>query len=298
VPGNLPCSYRPIACSRHLRDIDTSGIRVTTGQEACHRPILRRRRHRVVYGLVMGGVVGLIVIAAARSAPGTVDDLASAGNGTPAVHSARATSSQDLLDRAEQVLTQRCMQERGFRYWLTAANPLPQDRDFPYVIDDPKWAAQYGYGTDLQREAEFLRRTDPNLRYLQGLAPQRQVDAGNALNGAGPAYVEAALPTGGMVRHYSDGCAAQADRSLYGDLDSWYRAKKVTENLAGVRRAKVTSDAAFSAAMSLAGCRCFRSARCACSSAASAATTHPSRSGPWCGPINRNTRATAAGSLR
>ena len=70
------------------------------------------------------------------------------------------------------------------------------------------------------------------------------------LNGAGPGYVEVSLPSGGAVRHYSDGCVAQAEGRLYGSFATWYRVKKLTENLVAVRRERVTGSPVFTAAQS------------------------------------------------
>ena len=167
-----------------------------------------------------------------------------------ALASEPSLSELKLLDAAEQHLTRECMQRRGFSYRVTPIAVLPDDRDFPYVIDDPVWAERHGYGTDLRRQAERLREADPNLRYLQGLTPERRLAAINALNGTGPAYVEAELPTGGVVRHYSDGCAAHARAHLYADLGAWYRAQKITDNLRSLRRSRVATDPAVAAVLS------------------------------------------------
>lgn len=151
-------------------------------------------------------------------------------------------AEQKTLDMAEELLTRDCMKRRGFTYYVTPATTLADDRDFPYVVDDPAWAARHGYGSDLQDQATRLRESDPNLRYLRTLTPQRQVAAGNALNGAGPRYVETELPTGGTVRHYTDGCSAEAWTHLYHDIATWYRAEKINENLGAVHRSLVVAD--------------------------------------------------------
>jgi hypothetical protein len=198
---------------------------------------------------VAAGVFAAVVALPGCASSGMMPDHPTRDDVNTVARTASSEAVRDVLEKAEQVLTRDCMRRLGFLYDVTAPGKPPDDRDFLYVIDDPAWAAQHGYGTDLQRQAERLRQADPNLRYLKTLPPQRQVAASNALNGVGPAYVQAELPTGGVVRHYSDGCMVDAQTRLYGDFGAWYRAKKVTENLVAVRRSRVITDSTVAAAL-------------------------------------------------
>lgn len=152
-----------------------------------------------------------------------------------------------LLHDAEQVLVRDCMTRAGFRIWITTYDDQPER--FPYVVDDIDWASQHGYGTDLRRRADAQAAADPNKSYFESLPPDRRKAAVAALNGTGPGRVEAVLPTGGLMAKYDNGCTSEAWRELYGDLEAWYRATKVTEVLPGLWRQRVVADPAFTAAV-------------------------------------------------
>ncbi|WP_163571842.1 hypothetical protein [Fodinicola feengrottensis] len=166
----------------------------------------------------------------------------------PAATSAPVADSA-LLGRAEELLIQRCMREDGFQYWVTTPNQIPDQKTFPYVVDDVAWASRHGYGSDLYRQVDQLRAADPNSRYLATLSPQRQQAAVTALNGPTPTGLKAVVPGGGVVQHSAQGCVSAAERTLYLDLSAWYQAKKVTDTLAGLRAQRVLADPAYLAAV-------------------------------------------------
>jgi hypothetical protein len=161
-----------------------------------------------------------------------------------------------LLQHAEKIIQRDCMARKGFRIWNTAENPLPENREFPYVIDDVAWARKHGYGSDMRRRVEELRRSDPNTRYLRRLSPQRRAAAITALNGdARLGTLEVRLPTGTVVGRSDSGCTAEAERALYGDLKTWFRAKQITTSLSSMGRMRVLNDPRFTAHVRLlAGC--------------------------------------------
>ncbi|MFJ5731746.1 hypothetical protein [Streptomyces paradoxus] len=146
----------------------------------------------------------------------------------------------------EQDLLRQCMRQEGFRLWKVPLEPVPEQREFPYVVDDVKWAREHGYGSDIRQRAERLRAEDPNRRYFEGLSSERRAAAKAALHGrdrsGGPSVT---LPGGGVVRRSGDGCTAQAQTRLYGDFARWFRAKTFTDNLTGLRMARVTAEPAF-----------------------------------------------------
>ncbi|MEU4356236.1 hypothetical protein [Streptomyces virginiae] len=55
---------------------------------------------------------------------------------------ATTAAGRSLLHDAEQELQRRCMTAAGFRYRAKPENPLPEARDFPYVVDDAQWAGR------------------------------------------------------------------------------------------------------------------------------------------------------------
>ncbi len=157
---------------------------------------------------------------------------------------------RDLLYDAEQQLTRSCMAARGFRMWAVPRRPLPEDRDFPYVIDDVRWAARHGYGSDLQARREQVRAADPNQRYFAGLSAADRQRAVAAYNGAQSAdRLEVRDPNGMTVGRMADGCTAEVQERLYGDLATWFRVDVVTGALPALRQQQVAADGEFKAAV-------------------------------------------------
>ncbi|MEV6596827.1 hypothetical protein AB0M36_08190 [Actinoplanes sp. NPDC051346] len=157
------------------------------------------------------------------------------------------TSESDLLDRAEQLLIRDCMRRRGFEYTAVARPAHLQYRDFPHVVDDVEWARKHGYGTDLRRQQEMAVRTQPNTKRLNGMPEPARAAALSALNGVPGARTDlsAVLPSGVTTRRSADSCTSEAQRVLYGDLQTWYRVERVTENLADLRIHMVHRDARY-----------------------------------------------------
>lgn len=119
---------------------------------------------------------------------------------------------------------------------------------FPYVVDDAAWPRRHGYGSDIERRLEELKKAHPNQRYVVSLSPQRQKTYRRALYGedpASPGNMTVTVPTGGVVGASSVGCIAEAQREVHGDLAGWFRASTVTNNLAGTRAGLVTADPQF-----------------------------------------------------
>lgn len=153
----------------------------------------------------------------------------------------------ELLDRAEQLLIRDCMRRRGFEYTVVSRPAQPQDRDFPYVVDDVDWARKHGYGVDLRRRRDAVARAEPNTKRLDGMSESARAAALSALNGVPGASTDltALLPFGVTARRSASSCTSEAERGLYGDLPTWYRAKRVTENLSAVRIPLVLGDARY-----------------------------------------------------
>ncbi|MFI6279691.1 hypothetical protein [Streptomyces sp. NPDC050988] len=129
-------------------------------------------------------------------------------------------------------------------------HPLPEDRDFPYVVDDAKWAARHGYGSELQARRERLRVSDPNQRYFTSLSAADRQRAVAALNGEQSAdRLEVRMPTGAIAGRIADGCTAHAQEQLYGDLAAWFRVDMVAGALPAVRQQQVADDSEFKAAV-------------------------------------------------
>ncbi|BCJ50345.1 hypothetical protein Asp14428_18200 [Actinoplanes sp. NBRC 14428] len=142
-----------------------------------------------------------------------------------------------LLDRAEQLLIRDCMRRRGFEYTVVSRTTILENRDFPYGVSDVAWARKHGYGTDLRRRQDRTVRAEPNARRLDRMPAPARAAALSALNGVPGAGsdLSAVLPSGVTTRRSADSCTSEAQRVLYGDLRTWYRAERVTDNLADLR---------------------------------------------------------------
>ncbi|MEU5525035.1 hypothetical protein ABZ759_31440 [Streptomyces sp. NPDC047860] len=195
---------------------------------------MRRHRRAVIAAAAIVTVVGAVGLANARPEPST-----------PRPH-ALGEAQKDTLHEAEEVLTRACMASHGFKTWVVPRRPLPDDRDFPYVVDDLRWASRHGYGSDLSAQREKLRTSDPNRRYFAGLTSSEQKRALDALHGRKSArHITARDPAGMTVGRVDDGCTAQAQRELYGDLETWFRVTTVTDALAALRSRMTAGDAEF-----------------------------------------------------
>lgn len=197
----------------------------------------RRHRHRAALAAAAA------VLALAGCGP------ARPGEAGPAREPSAA--ERQLLARAEEVLISRCMGERGFSYAVTEA-PDPQDegaRSFPYAVDDVTWARAHGYGGREERRAAQARQDDPNQRYFRQLPAARRAAARTALMGPSPDGLSVKAPTGMTITASTQGCTAQAQRTLYGDLAAWFRVKVVTMNLRPVREARVREDPRYADAV-------------------------------------------------
>ncbi|WP_432119998.1 hypothetical protein [Streptomyces sp. bgisy032] len=195
---------------------------------------MRRHRRAVIAAAALVTVVGAVGLANAGPEPST-----------PRPH-ALSEAQKDTLHEAEEVLTRACMASHGFTTWVVPRRPLPDDRDFPYVVDDLRWASRHGYGSDLSAQREKLRTSDPNRRYFAGLTSSEQRRALDALHGRKSArHITARDPAGMTVGRVDDGCTAQAQRELYGDLETWFRVTTVTDALAALRSRMTAGDAEF-----------------------------------------------------
>ncbi|MER8006760.1 hypothetical protein [Streptomyces sp. NPDC094149] len=203
----------------------------------------------VALGCVAAG--GLIVAAEERPPD--------AGKAAGAAVRDLTAEEKNRLYQAEQLLLRTCMRDHGFEYRPVPRNPVPQAREFPYVVDDVAWARKHGYGSDIQREMARLREQDVNQRYFRSLPRERRAKALRAANGQDPNGVTARALDGMVLRRSTEGCQSDADRVLYGDLAAWFQAKVTQDSLPEVRHKRVMADPAFGRAVKQ-WARCMRAA--------------------------------------
>ncbi|MFD6289234.1 hypothetical protein [Streptomyces sp. NPDC060205] len=156
---------------------------------------------------------------------------------------------KSLLYTAGQLLLRDCMGKRGFEYFPVKENPVPEAREFRYVLTDLTWAQKHGYGSDIQRELAKVRETDPNQRYFHSLPAKRRAVALTAVNGSDPLSVTAKAPDGVVLRRSAQGCQSEVYRTLYGDLEAWFQATVTDDALAELRYSRVTADPRFAEAV-------------------------------------------------
>ncbi|SEP49730.1 hypothetical protein [Amycolatopsis saalfeldensis] len=156
-----------------------------------------------------------------------------------------SAADENTLDLAEQLLIRDCMGKAGFEYFVVPENAVPDNKEFPYVLTDVAWARKHGYGNDVQHQ---LRAADRNRSYFATLPAARQQAANVAEYGASPTGVTAKMPDGPVYTHSQQGCQASAERTLYGDLQSWFQAKMFALDLTEMKVDKVKADSRYTAA--------------------------------------------------
>ncbi|MET9457976.1 hypothetical protein ABZY05_23315 [Streptomyces canus] len=112
-------------------------------------------------------------------------------------------------------------------------------REFPYGIDDPDWAARHGFGIPVEHGSREQRVS----------ASKEQQRLSDALFGTGRRELSTRTATGLVVQANSDGCLAEAKRVLYGDLGRWFRTEVTVNNLGAAAHRRVTQDPVYRAAL-------------------------------------------------
>jgi hypothetical protein len=157
---------------------------------------------------------------------------------------------QVIVDRGTEILVQRCMERKGFRYWTEPVASAAARAGQGYVLHDVGWARKYGYGTRLDAEVVRAGFHDRNDAYARTLAKPDLVRYNTALEGTpSRGMVTVHLPTGGTVMTTRDGCQAEAESRLYGDAAKWFRARKIAENVTGLYAPDILKDKRFKAAL-------------------------------------------------
>ncbi|WP_231972363.1 hypothetical protein [Nocardiopsis alborubida] len=193
-----------------------------------------RRRARTANPRALLALLALPLLLTASCSPDQQTQDAPARDITP--------EEEELLETAGQILLRECMESHGFEYQIVSDKSAAEFEEFRYVIDDPSWAAEHGYGSRLQREAVELRENDPNQVYFAALSPERRAQALVAANGPSPVGLTATTPDGMELGRSDQGCQSQVDRELYGDLASWFQARTTVDALPPLRYQLVVDD--------------------------------------------------------
>jgi hypothetical protein len=161
-------------------------------------------------------------------------------------------AEQASVDQAEQLIIQRCMAQRGYRYWVQPALDAEESMAFRQhvVLDDVGWARKHGYGGLIKQRVLAAKKYDPNLAYRNSLPPATRTRYITALGGGTSArIISARLPGGGQIRKAVGGCTGEADKQLYGDVDAWFHANKIATDLSPLYVPKLIRDQRYTGAL-------------------------------------------------
>ncbi|MGV4888604.1 hypothetical protein ACSR0Z_18745 [Streptomyces viridosporus] len=155
-----------------------------------------------------------------------------------------------LVEKAEQLLVEECMEKAGFRFWVTEVESVESRKGSVFVLDDVDWAKEHGYGGRFRRDAEEARRNGPNGTYANSLTQEERARYRAVLDGTpSSGMLSVALPGGGTVRTPRDSCHARAKGRLYGDFKTWFRVEKIATNLTPLYVPALTADKRFTKAL-------------------------------------------------
>lgn len=151
------------------------------------------------------------------------------------------TQRRALFEAQERTISV-CMAQHGLPYRPDAWQPPQDGITAAHQVtagDDVALARTVGYGmTTVPRQ----RPSDSNGAYVASLPPAQQAAYSTALNGTPRHRLDAALPNGEVTFVYTDGCTAQAEARIYGDLKGWLVADTTVINLAAELDNRVRGD--------------------------------------------------------
>lgn len=197
------------------------------------------------------GAVIVAVTAAGCTASPQPGSAAHAQRGTtaqsPKAQGRELTDAEQILvQRAEAMLVKKCMEGKGFKYWVGWLPTVDDLKGNGYVLTDVVWARKHGYGSRLKSKLQNVQRDDPNSAYANALPQGERVRYSKALEG-GPSsgMLTAELPAGGTVQTPRDSCQADAKNRLYGDFATWFRVEKTATNLSSLYVPDLVKDKRF-----------------------------------------------------
>ena len=160
----------------------------------------------------------------------------------------------ELLHLAEQTLIQRCMEQQGFQFKISALGK-DEFEAHPYGNDDVERSQAQGYSLDAPLAAQAngdapANSEDPNAAYIASLSPQQSEAFSRAL--FGPPDGDAGsvrLPGGPEIGFPLEGCLADAREELYNEGEALMEAVSIIDNLATMVQSRVVEDRAYLAAL-------------------------------------------------
>ncbi len=150
--------------------------------------------------------------------------------------------------RTEQLLIQRCMEDRGLPY-VPPSDGDARSSERWYRLEDlyqfgpPPGTDQQDYGLSRSRAAFESSVADPNAKAVERLSERARATWDEALNGTGDHLVEFLDPTTGTSYAAStDGCRTRAQVELYGSFGAYMELSGYSGRFASTVRSRVAAE--------------------------------------------------------
>ncbi|MEV5954378.1 hypothetical protein AB0M11_11485 [Streptomyces sp. NPDC051987] len=216
----------------------------------------RRRARRAPTRLLPLLILAVTLVCAAATACTGPSAAASAGAATAAREPSHAAAvlTEDAaglrrrwqLFSALQILTQRCMRDRGLRYLVTSAGPLPPAGATTAETIGSRSAPGYGVSTALGRMNSGPTAQD---RYVRSLSAAEQARYTTALDGPAGRTAPLTLPSGASGSYATDGCVARARAGLYGTVRAALEDTLVPQDVGHLLERYLTTDSSYQKAL-------------------------------------------------
>lgn len=182
-----------------------------------------RETRRLVVAALAAVTLVLLMVASSRGVYQTADDLATGASASrAAIHLTRLLRSPPPLQRAENLITARCLERKGLRYRSPVRAHDP--RAPMTLVGRPlsvSFARLHGYGFSWGDVRPAAPSTGTRDEVLRALAPP------------GARQVRVRLPGEYIATHVRRGCVARARLMIYGSLENYLALVYVPQ---GIRR--------------------------------------------------------------
>ncbi|MFF7948142.1 hypothetical protein [Streptomyces griseorubiginosus] len=221
--------------------------------DAPHRTVVASGRSTRLAAAAVGSIAALtsLVLTGCSADSEPAHRTSPVARAEVAAATEKLTWAQELwISDAEQHLVTVCMRKHGFDYQEERPPSLEESRPVGYVQDDVDWARSHGYGSRIEAKEDQARLRNPNIAYHKSLSGPRQKAFDIAMDGGPDAVVlKAPTPSSGTISKQSGGCAGQAEKTLYGDPEAWFRSDVTVRNLRPLYVGKLLADKEFKSAV-------------------------------------------------
>jgi hypothetical protein len=222
--------------------------------------MIRRRPWTLCLVLTLAaGLAGCVFTRPAGSsadpfpAPPTFSATLDASATDLATHSGAWPHTQELLEKAVNLLNQKCLVKQGFEYPGAAAPSLLPPEDEAANIDLPG-RRDHGYGLAPSSKPDSGNHSlgSPADLFYTHLSPQEQRRFDVAIFGPAGKVTRVDLPGGnGYVLIKESGCEADGRRILIGDVVQWARVNYVAEQFSNRLADQASTSPRYLSAMAV-----------------------------------------------